>query len=277
MGRRENVEVFEDTQRLYSTNTVLKEAVQSANQKQQLYQEGVEVEGNIVQRDKPARIVVSKKRTLEAASAYVGKKVCILNFASATNPGGGVVKGSSAQEEAICRCSTLYPNLNEPKMWNGFYRPHRQELNPLHNDDCIYTPGVIVFKSDTDYPQMLPLNRCYKVNVITCAAPNLREKPSNGMNSGDGDMAVKISNDDLQELHEKRMRRVLEITAKKGNDVVILGAFGCGAFRNPPEVVARAMKTVVEEYRNAFETIEFAVYCSPRDDSNYRTFKEVLG
>lgn len=277
MGRRENVEVFEDTQRLYSTNTVLKEAVQSANQKQQLYQEGVEVEGNIVQRDKPARIVVSKKRTLEAASAYVGKKVCILNFASATNPGGGVVKGSSAQEEAICRCSTLYPNLNEPKMWNGFYRPHRQELNPLHNDDCIYAPGVIAFKSDTDYPQMLPLNRCYKVNVITCAAPNLREKPSNGMNSGDGDMAVKISNDDLQELHEKRMRRVLEITAKKGNDVVILGAFGCGAFRNPPEVVARAMKTVVEEYRNAFETIEFAVYCSPRDDSNYRTFKEVLG
>lgn len=277
MGRRENVEVFEDTQRLYSTNTVLKEAVQSANQKQQLYQEGVEVEGNIVQRDKPARIVVSKKRTLEAASAYVGKKVCILNFASATNPGGGVVKGSSAQEEAICRCSTLYPNLNEPKMWNGFYRPHRQELNPLHNDDCIYTPGVIAFKSDTDYPQMLPLNRCYKVNVITCAAPNLREKPSNGMNSGDGDMAVKISNDDLQELHEKRMRRVLEITAKKGNDVVILGAFGCGAFRNPPEVVARAMKTVVEEYRNAFETIEFAVYCSPWDDSNYRPFKEVLG
>lgn len=277
MGRRENVEVFEDTQRLYSTNTVLKEAVQSANQKQQLYQEGVEVEGNIVQRDKPAQIVVSKKRTLEAASAYVGKKVCILNFASATNPGGGVVKGSSAQEEAICRCSTLYPNLNEPKMWNGFYRPHRQELNPLHNDDCIYTPGVIAFKSDTDYPQMLPLNRCYKVNVITCAAPNLREKPSNGMNSGDGDMAVKISSDDLQELHEKRMRRVLEITAKKGNDVVILGAFGCGAFRNPPEVVARAMKTVVEEYRNAFETIEFAVYCSPRDDSNYRTFKEVLG
>lgn len=277
MGRRENVEAFEDTQRLYSTNTVLKEAVQSANQKQQLYQEDVEVEGNIVQRDKPARIVVSKKRTLEAASAYVGKKVCILNFASATNPGGGVVKGSSAQEEAICRCSTLYPNLNEPKMWNGFYRPHRQELNPLHNDDCIYTPGVIAFKSDTDYPQMLPLNRCYKVNVITCAAPNLREKPSNVMNSGDGDIAVKISNDDLQELHEKRMRRVLEITAKKGNDVVILGAFGCGAFRNPPEVVARAMKTVVEEYRNAFETIEFAVYCSPRDDSNYRTFKEVLG
>lgn len=109
------------------------------------------------------------------------------------------------------------------------------------------------------------------------AAPNLREKPSNGMNAGDGDMAVKISNDDLQKLHEKRMRRVLEIAAKKGNDVVILGAFGCGAFGNPPEVVARAMKTVVDEYRNAFETIEFAVYCPPRDDSNYRTFKEILG
>ena len=277
MGRRENVEVFEDTKKLYSSNSVLKEAVQDAGQEQELYLEGTVVGGNIVQRDKPARVIVSMKRTLEAASAYVGKKVCILNFASATNPGGGVVKGSSAQEEAICRCSTLYPCLDTPKMWNGFYRPHRQEQNPLHNDDCIYTPGVIAFKSDTDYPQMLPLNRCYRVNVITCAAPNLREKPSNGMNSGDGDMAVKISDTELQKLHEKRMRRVLEIAAKKGNDVVILGAFGCGAFRNPPEVVAKAMKTVMEEYSNAFETIEFAVYCPPRDDSNYQTFKKIFG
>ena len=69
------------------------------------------------------------------------------------------------------------------------------------------------------------------------------------MNAGDGDAAAHISREDLQALHEKRMRRVLEIAWRKGNEVVILGAFGCGAFRNPPAVVAQAMQTVVQEYR----------------------------
>lgn len=73
------------------------------------------------------------------------------------------------------------------------------------------------------------------------------------------------------------MRKVLDIAWKNGNEVVILGAFGCGAFSNPPLAVAQAMKAVVQEYRMKFETIEFAVYCSPRDDSNFRIFQNVLG
>lgn len=76
--------------------------------------------------------------------------------------------------------------------------------------------------------------------------------------------------------HEKRMRRVLEIAWRKGNEVVILGAFGCGAFRNPPAVVAQAMKTAVQEYRKNFETIEFAVYCGTQYDTNYRVFQQIL-
>ena len=228
---------------------------------------------------KPARIIVSSKRTLEAAAsyAYAGKKVCVLNFASATNPGGGVIKGSSAQEEAICRCSTLYPNLKEQHAWEKFYAPYRRDHDPLHNDDCIYTPGIVVFKSDTDYPKLMPEEKWYSVNVLTCAAPNLREQPSNGMNSGDGDNTVHISREELQALHEKRMQKILEIAWTKGNEVVILGAFGCGAFRNPPAVVAQAMKTVVQEYRMSFETIEVAVYCSTQYDTNYRIFQQVLG
>ena len=162
-------------------------------------------------------------------------------------------------------------------MWNKFYGPNRRQQNPLHKDDCIYTPGVLVFKSDTSYPKLLPEKNWYSVNVLTCAAPNLRKNPSNGMNSGDGNTAVNISRKDLQALHEKRMRRVLEIAAAKGNEVVILGAFGCGAFCNPPLTVAQAMRAVVQEYRMKFETIEFAVYCSPRDDENYRVFRSILG
>ena len=281
MGRQENVEIFEDTQRMYTSNERLISAIKHSIAGQQCFS-GIErqwygPEHRIYQ--KLAQTEISPKRTLEAAVPYVyaGKKVCVLNFASATNPGGGVVKGSSAQEEAICRCSTLYANLKEQRMWNQFYAPHRRAHDPLHNDDCIYTPSVMVFKSDTDYPQLLPEEKWYSVNVLTCAAPNLRERPSNEMNAGDGDAAAHISREDLQTLHEKRMRRVLEIAWAKGNEVVILGAFGCGAFRNPPAVVAQAMKTVVQEYRMRFETIEFAVYCGAQYDTNYRVFQQVLG
>ena len=280
MARKDNIEIFEDTQHLYKTNQRLVEAVNKSSSEQQMFGNRrciIGFDGRTYAH--PAKIIVSPKRTLEAAApyAYAGKKTCILNFASATNPGGGVTKGSSAQEEAICRCSTLFPNLNEQRMWITFYELHRHQHDPLHNDDCIYTPGVIVFKSDTDYPQLVPEDKWYSISVLTCAAPNLREKPSNSMNSGDGDAAVHISREELQALHEKRMRKVLEIAWSKGNEVLILGAFGCGAFRNPPMVVAQAMKTVVQEYRKNFETIEFAVYCSPRDDANYRVFQSVLG
>lgn len=96
------------------------------------------------------------------------------------------------------------------------------------------------------------------------------------MNPGEGNQAVKISQIELKQLHEKRMRKVLDIALENGNEVVVLGAFGCGAFSNPPEVVAEAMRTVVQEYRYQFKTIEFAVYCSSRNDVNYRVFQRVL-
>ena len=278
MGRQENIEIFEDSQRMYGSNPRLISAIKKSNEKQEFFAGDCQITADVERvYEKPARIIVSKKRTLEAAAAYAEKQVCILNFASATNPGGGVTKGSSAQEEAICRCSTLYPNLKEPWVWNKFYGSNRRQQNPLHKDDCIYTPEVLVFKSDTSYPKLLPEKNWYSVNVLTCAAPNLRKNPSNGMNSGDGNTAVNISRKDLQALHEKRMRRVLEIAAAKGNEVVILGAFGCGAFCNPSLTVAQAMRAAVQEYRMKFETIEFAVYCSTQDDENYRVFRSVLG
>lgn len=277
MGRPENIEVFENTMEMCRTEPALAAAIKAANSAQSLIPESQPVAFSADGKSGRANITVSRKRTLEAASDYAraGKKVCVLNFASASNPGGGVKNGSSAQEEAICRCSTLYSSLIQNEMWGGFYGPHRNSGNPLHNDDCIYTPGVVVFKTDTNYPKAMPQSDWYSVNVITCAAPNLREKPSNSMNY-DGSTAVKISDADLKKLHEKRMERILSIAALNGNDVVILGAFGCGAFMNPPEVVADGMIPAIEKYRECFETIELAVYCSPRDDTNFRVFDRVM-
>jgi uncharacterized protein (TIGR02452 family) len=156
-------------------------------------------------------------------------------------------------------------------MWDGFYTPHRRSGNPLHNDDIIFTPNVQVLKDD-DYQ---PLEDPFAVDVITCAAPNLREQPANPYNPGDGD-TKQISKDALYRLHVQRARRILMVAAQNEADVLILGAFGCGAFQNDPYVVARAYNDVLEEFSRHFQTIEFAVYCRPYDDSNYRAFKEII-
>lgn len=277
MSREENVIVFQDTEKLCKSDDNLKNAIKMSTKGQKLILESDEFGVPASNRyEDTAKIIVSKKRSYEAASEYKDYKTCVHNFASATTPGGGVVKGSQAQEECLCRCSTLYFSLNTPKMWEGFYTPHRNKQNPVHNDDCIYTPGVVVMKTDTPSPKLMDESDWYSVDVITCAAPNLRQMPSNRMNAGDGTRRVKMSDRDLQSLHEKRLARILDIALAEGNEVVILGAFGCGAFENNPRVVARAAKNVIERYLHAFKVIEFAIYCSPRDEANYSIFKEAF-
>ena len=220
MGRERNREIFEDTARLCETHPVLMKSIENSKNSQEMIaeKECFEFSNNELYLEK-CSLIVSKKRTFEAAFTYVrdGLKTAVLNFASSTNPGGGVVNGSSAQEESLCRCSTLYFCLKDHKMWDAFYLPHRKYGTPLHNDDCIYTPDVVVFKSDTDDPKFLQEQYWYRVNVLSCAAPNLREHPSNEMNPGEGDSAVKISSEELGTLHEKRLRRILSIAAEKGD------------------------------------------------------------
>ena len=299
LDRREiNAKIFEDTERMYKSHKVLKEAVAKSIREQKLICGYVTVEvepvwkmivteeeyaeckkkNNTAEETDDVKIIVSGKRTLEAAEAYVkqGKKVCVLNYASATNPGGGVRNGSSAQEEAICRCSTLYPCLNTKEMWEGFYAPHRNAHNPLYNDDCIYTPDVKVFKRDIDFPEVLPENEWWDVNVITCAAPNLRAVPSNKMNPHAGDSQANISVNELKELLRRRIERIFQIALANDTEVLVLGAFGCGAFRNPPKVVAEVFKEYTEKYGKYFEVIEYAVFHTEREKGNYEAFREVM-
>lgn len=277
MSREDNMLIFQDTERICRSNNRIQNAIKKSMQHQKLIL-GTDIIPNMVQNkyEKSAEIILSKKRSFEAASAYKKQKVCVHNFASATNPGGGVTRGSNAQEECLCRCSDLYFCLNTPEMWNGFYKPHRNAKNPIHNNDVIYTSDVIVFKTDTERPKLMKESDWYHVNVITCAAPNLRERPSNKFNEGDGNRAAKITDAELMSIHEKRLKRILDVAVSEGNEVVILGAFGCGAFSNNPEVVAQAAKNVIDEYKYAFKLIEFAVYCNPRDERNYNIFKKIL-
>ena len=276
INRTERVEIFEDTKRLVKENEKLKKAVEYSNAHQTLIPESEDIAVKADRYEKDASVTVSAKRSFEAARAYNGKKVSVLNFASATNPGGGVTKGASAQEECLCRISTLYFNLNTKEMWDGFYGPHRAFRNPLHTDDIIYTPEVVVFKTDTDNPVIMKEEDWYTLDVITCAAPNLRNMPSNAYNSGDGDIAVKPTEKELYALHVKRFTKILQAAVANGAEVIILGAFGCGAFENDPKVVAQAAKDAIAPFLRSFETIEFAVYCTKEHQENYEIFRRVL-
>ena len=275
--RTKNVEIFKDSVELMNGSSRLQQAVKESVNKQKLY---LEKDSISVSESKvlSCKTVVSTKRSFEAAYAYArdGKKVAVLNFASSTNPGGGVTHGSSAQEECLCRCSTLYPCLDIDMMWDKFYKPHRKAGNPLYNDDCLYTPGVVVYKSDISFPERMEEKEWYQVDVITCAAPNLRIMPSNLMNPLAGNVPADINEDELYELHLQRLERVFKVAAANGAEVLILGAFGCGAFCNPPAVVARAFKAVQEKYASYFETIEYAVFCSGYETQNYDAFREVF-
>lgn len=272
MTKDDNIKVFQDTLNKIQKSNILTEAVNKSNAAQQFISDVNNLpEKTLKLNPERAKIIVTKSSSFDAARKY--NNVAVLNFASATNPGGGVVHGSFAQEECLCRCSTLYCSLIEKSMMDQFYTPHRNGLNALHNDDIIYTPGVVIFKSDA----YTNLYQNKTVNVITCAAPNLREKPANAYNNESSNTKIEISDEDLLKLHEQRGRAILKTAHYFGNDNVVLGAFGCGAFKNNPEIVAQAYKNILPEFNHAFKTIEFAVFCKGEETTNYNVFKKALG
>ena len=278
MAKEQLIEVFNDTQNFYNTDEILKQAVKNSIDATIFYT-AENYPALPAKKFDATKISVNKYRTFETAF-YLSKhnsnsKIAVHNFASATNPGGGVLRGSRAQEEALCRCSTLYPVLNTEENFQRYYKFHKDRRDTIYTDACIFSPNIIVFKSDTDNPQLLPQKNWIKIDVITCAAPNLRERPNNLYNPGNS-VPTKISDTELLKIHEKRARHMLTILAANGVDIFVTGAFGCGAFKNNPKIVAQAYKNILPEFDGYFKEIVFAVYCSPRDTQNFDAFKKIL-
>ncbi|MCR4743374.1 MAG: TIGR02452 family protein [Treponema sp.] len=258
--------IFQDTQKFYTSNEYLLEAGKKSKENQKCYKAGEKIDCDKNRFEAEGKIIISTKRTFEAAENYSkeGKKVAVLNFANAFNPGGGVLYGSRAQEESLCRISNLYDCITDPQMIKEFYTPHRNSLDDLANDDAIYSPDIIVFKSDVSLPNMRPQEEWFKADVITCAAPCIDFNEKN------------VTVRQLVDLHESRARQILNIALVNKIDVLILGAFGCGAFRNPPEIVAKVYKAVLKEYLHSFEIIEFAIYCPDKQARNFSVFNNIF-
>ncbi|MGN1119276.1 MAG: TIGR02452 family protein, partial [Oscillospiraceae bacterium] len=236
MGREENIEVFEDTMAWCKSSVTLAKAISDSIDGTKLY--AADVTPEIPEkRYSETKITVTKSRSFEAAfllrEKYPELRIGVHNFASAVHAGGGVTRGCTAQEEALCRCSTLYPVLKTDYLYRNYYKPNKERMDYSNTDAVIYTPNILIIKTDTRNPQRIESENWVTVDILTAAAPDLRN--------------CTISDETLYRLHVQRARKILAVAAEKKIDVLVLGAFGCGAFRNNPEIVSMAYKEALPE------------------------------
>jgi uncharacterized protein (TIGR02452 family) len=204
-----------------------------------------------------------------------GGNVAVLNMASPSLPGGGVLKGSGAQEENLFRRSSLFNSLYQFKrqLANEFDIEPSPNQYPLNeNYGGIYSPNVAVFRGteDEDYP-LLPTP--FKINVVTVAACKNPQLTADG----------KLSND-AKEKTINKIETILNICLINGIDTIILSAFGCGAFSTPPNEMALAFKEVLtsENYKNKFKFVGFAIiddhnaHREHNPEGNFIPFKRVF-
>ena len=247
------IEQFEDTLHRCESEA-LRDATRQAMEGTKVYREDFRAQQPLMPRYEQ-RITVEDTTTFAAAARFGNQYgVAVLNFANPEVPGGGVKNGATAQEECLCRCSNLYPCLaNTPGVYDDFYQYHYEHGRYLYSDRLIYTKGVTVFKNED--LSLKERNQWFRVDVITCAAPILFMLPHTNS-------AV------LGDLFRSRIRNIFNAAIDNDIRVLILGAFGCGAFKNPPEIVAQAFRDVLleEHYDTCFTDIVFAIKSSNGND-----------
>ncbi|MCD8307518.1 MAG: TIGR02452 family protein [Clostridia bacterium] len=189
-------------------------------------------------------------------------KVLVQNLASAVHPGGGVRNGATAQEEDLCRKTSLLLSL-ESNAAKPFYDYNWSLNSKLGSDAVIISPCVEVMKDSGCSLLAEP----YPIGVITCAAPNIR----NGLEGR--------TQAQYRELLRRRIMTILCCAAENGYRHLVLGAFGCGVFGNDAALVSNLFMDCIRSFSykgstaaGSFETIDFAVLCKPDNDYNYREF-----
>ncbi len=268
------VDIFYDTVNFWKEEPVLQQALNSSIENTEFYAADDYPDLKLsLNKNKSGNIQVVRAKTFQMAidihKKFNDKKIAVLNFASATHPGGGVKSGSRAQEESLCRCSTLYPTLIQKRLRDKYYDVNIKARNYYFSDACIYSPHIIICKSDDDIPERMKPDDFVTIDVITCAAPNLRYETE--IEKREPNRTEKLYN-----LHVKRAKHIMHVAAFNNIDVLILGAFGCGAFRNDPDIVAKAFKSALSEYRYMFDEIIFAIYCNNYEIGNLEAFQSTF-
>ena len=214
-------------------------------------------------------VEVRNETTIEGIVRLAGNvestQLGVLNFASAKNPGGGFLGGSQAQEESLARSSALYASLSAP-VAAEFYTAHREGRSCLYSDRMILSPSCPVFRYDDgtlmDSPRV--------VTFITSAAPNVGAIRQHG-------------GEDLPLVPETLRRRgelILALAADAGCESLILGAWGCGVFRNDPCLVSRTFADLLSAgcpWHGRFAKVCFSVLDTSEDLKIFQAFQGTFG
>ncbi len=189
-----------------------------------------------------------------------GSRVLVLNFANPVSPGGGVRRGAQAQEEDLCRASSLLMSL-ESEAARPYYEAHRALGSALASDAMLFTPEVEIIRGDDG----CLLAETAVVSVLTCAVPAV----SLGR--------AELSREELSRLLRDRIRGMLSVAADRGCDALVLGAWGCGAFGNDPKQVAAAFAEALREFEhergNPFRVVTFAIVDGSGEKARLRAFQ----
>lgn len=212
-----------------------------------------ELKGGATSKDKACEISILRFNSTEVVFCNtLGKgKKAILNFASSKNPGGGWRKCAMAQEESLCMSSNLGVELEKHM---EFYEYNRKNLHRgLYSDGIIYSKDVVFFKlkGKNEIPILC--------DVITCAAPNAFAAKKNG-----------VADSEIDKTMQRRIEQIMITAINNDVEILVLGAFGCGVFKNNPESVARTMMNCLESYGKYFERVVFPLI--GKQDKNYIIF-----
>lgn len=173
-----------------------------------------------------------------------GYNPAVLNMANRSTPGGGVCSGAGAQEENICRRSILYPTLLQ------FKNKLSSEAYPMdRNFGGIYSPNILVVRAE-ECRGYAWLEEPFTTSFISVAGINRPSLTLEGRLTPH--MIVGTKN---------KIRTIFRIGLRHKHDSLVLGALGCGAFRNPPDHIAELFKEVMDEaeFKNKFKRIVFAI------------------
>lgn len=217
---------------------------------------------NSVQSSHETKFSVVEADCIETAELLknAGYNVCMLNMASRQNPGGGVLGGAGAQEENVFRRSNLFQSLYQFVDYAGEYDVKRDAKNsyPLdRNTGGIYSKRVFIVRGSESNGYYF-LQNPFELSIVSVPAINRPE-----LEFRDGKYYIA---DELIEPSKEKIRTILRIAGEFNHDCLVLSAFGCGAFKNPPHHVAKLFKEVFSEseFKNRFRLVVFAII----DDHN---------